>query len=159
MLFRSPHYLVQLLDALVQLRSYERALFDTSAHFISSLLAVSALDDELIGGVLRLTSLVTQCGLAPGSNRAAAADGSAALTTTVGVVIGVHNRTTDGGTDTHVTGTASLTDVDVLVVQVANLTDAGGAVGADIANFAGGQTNLSPATAHSWSVPPVPLLS
>src|SRR5699024_8034347 len=33
--------LVQLLNALIQLRSYERALFDTSAHFISSLLAVS----------------------------------------------------------------------------------------------------------------------
>ena len=79
--------LVQLLDALVQLRSYERALFDTSAHFISSLLAVSALDDELIGASLSLTGLITQSGLTPRSNRATAADGAAALTTTVPMVL------------------------------------------------------------------------
>ena len=41
------------------------------------------------------------------------------------------------------TGTAGLADVDVLVIQVANLADAGSAVGAHIPNFAGGQTNLS----------------
>jgi len=40
-------------------------------------------------------------------------------------------------------GTAGLTDVDILMIQVANLTDAGGAVHADIADFAGGQTDLS----------------
>ena len=104
--------LVQLLHALVQLRSYERALLDTSAHFISSLLAVSALDDELIGAVLRLASLVTQCGLAPGSHRTGTADRSAALTTTMRMVVGVHNGAADGGTDAHVTLAAGFADVD-----------------------------------------------
>ena len=40
-------------------------------------------------------------------------------------------------------GTAGLTDVDVLVIQIANLTDTSGAVGTDIANLTGGQTDLS----------------
>src|SRR5699024_441399 len=114
-----------------------------SAHFISSLLAVSALDNELIGTVLCLTGLVTQSGLGPGSHRAGTANRRAALTTAVGVVIGVHNGTTNGGTDTHMAGTAGLADVDVLVVQVTHLADAGSAVGAHIPHFAGGQTNLS----------------
>ena len=39
-------------------------------------------------------------------------------------------------------GTAGLADVDVAVVDVADLTDAGGAVHADIADFAGGQADL-----------------
>ena len=69
--------------------------------------------------------------------------GSASLATAVGVVIGVHNGTTNGGTNAHVTLTTGLTDVNVLVVQVAHLADAGGAVGPDVADLAGGQTDLS----------------
>ena len=134
--------LVQLLHALVQLRSYERALLDTSAHFISSLLAVSALDDELVGGVLRLTSLITHSRLAPGGNRTGTADRGAALTTTVRMVVGVHDGAADGGTDTHVTGTAGLADVDVLMVDVADLADDCDAVRADETDFAGRQTDL-----------------
>ena len=66
--------LIQLLDPLQQLGGNKRTFFDTSAHsFISSLLGVSALDDELIGGVLRLAGLVAHSRLAPGSHRAAVA--------------------------------------------------------------------------------------
>ena len=121
----------------------ERALFDASAHFISSLLAVSALDDELIGTVLLRAGLVAQSRLAPGSHRTGTADRCTAFAAAVGMVVGVHDGAADGGTDAHVTLAAGLTDVDVLVVQVAHLTDAGGAVGPDVANLAGGQADLS----------------
>ena len=37
----------------------------------------------------------------------------------------VHDATANGGTPTHVTLTTGLTDLDVLVRQIADLTDAG----------------------------------
>ena len=40
-------------------------------------------------------------------------------------------------------GTAGLTDVDILMIQIANLTDTGGAVHPNVANFAGGKSDLS----------------
>ena len=102
------------------------------------LLVVATLHDELIGGVLTLAGLVAQSGLAPRSNRAAAADGGTALAAAVGMVVGVHDRATNGGTPTHVTLTASLTNVDVLVLDVTNLADGGVAVGTNDADLAGG---------------------
>jgi len=89
------------------------------------------------------TGLVTQSGLTPGGNRTSAADGSAALTTAVGVVVGVHDRTANGGTPAHVALTASLTDVDVLVLDVTNLADGSHAVDTNDTNLAGGHTDLS----------------
>ena len=85
---------------------------------------------------------VQTCAL-PICHRTGTADRSAALTTTVRMVVGVHDGTADGGTDAHVTLPTGLADVHVLVIQVAHLTDAGGAVGTDVANLAGGQTDLS----------------
>ena len=61
----------------------------------------------------------------------------------MGVVIGVHDGTADSGTPTHVTLTASLTDVDVLVLDVADLANGGIAVGTHDADLAGGHTDLS----------------
>lgn len=88
-----------------------------------------------------IAGLITQCGLTPGGNRAGTADGRAALTTAVRMVAGVHNGTADGGTDTHVTGAAGLTDVDILMVDVAYLTDGGHAVELNVAQLAAGQTD------------------
>ena len=60
----------------------------------------------------------SQSRLAPRSDRAGTAHGGLAFTTAMGVVAGVHDGTADGGTPTHVTLTASLTDVDVIVLDV-----------------------------------------
>ncbi|CAN4042321.1 Glutathione import ATP-binding protein GsiA, partial [Dysosmobacter welbionis] len=95
-----------------------------------------------MGGVLALAGLVTHGGLAPGGHRAGTADGCAALAAAVGVVIGVHDGAAHGGTPAHVTLAAGLADVDVLVLDVANLTDGGVAVGAHDADLAGRQTDL-----------------
>ena len=95
------------------------------------LLHITTLDNELVVAILGLAGLVTQGGLAPRGNRTGAAHGGLALTTAVGVVAGVHDGTANGGTPAHVTLAAGLTDLDVLMLQVAHLTDAGGAVGAD----------------------------
>ena len=70
-------------------------------------------------------------------------DGRLALTTTVGVIAGVHNGTADGGTDALVTGLTGLTNLDGVVLVVTNLTDGSLAVQTDNANLTGGQTNLS----------------
>ena len=75
-----------------------------------------------------LASLETQSGLAPGSHRTGVTNRCAALATAVGVVAGVHDGTTAAGTDAHVALAASLAQVDVLVVDVGDLTDDCGAV-------------------------------
>mgnify|MGYP000081025704 CR=1 FL=1 len=75
---------------------------------------------------MMLASLETQSGLAPGSHRTGVANRCAALATAVGVVAGVHNGTADGRTPTHVALAAGLTELDVLVLKVADLADAGG---------------------------------
>ena len=67
----------------------------------------------------------------------------AALATTVGMVAGVHNGTTAAGTHAHVALAACLAQVDVLVVDVGNLTDDCGAVHGHVAHLTGGQTNQS----------------
>ena len=50
--------------------------------------------------------------------------GALALAAAVGVVIRVHDGTADGGTPAHVALATGLTDVDVGVVDVADLADA-----------------------------------
>ena len=67
----------------------------------------------------------------------------AALATAVGVVAGVHNGTTAAGTHAHVALAACLAQVDVLVVDVGNLTDDCGAVHGHVAHLTRGQTNQS----------------
>ena len=69
---------------------------------------------------MMLASLETQSGLAPGSHRTGVTNRCAALATAVGVVAGVHNGTTAAGTDAHVALTAGLTDLHILVVDVAH---------------------------------------
>ena len=72
----------------------------------------------------------------------------------MGVIAGVHDGTANGGTPTHVTLTTGLTDLDVLVIDVTNLADAGLAVGADDANLAGRHTDLgiSALLSHQLSI-------
>src|SRR5699024_349103 len=105
------------------------------------LLLAGTLHDQLVGALVVLAGLETQCGLAPGGHRTRVADGGAALATAVGMVIGVHDRTTAAGTDAHVALAVSLAQVDVLVVDVGNLADDSGAVQRNVAHLAGGQTD------------------
>ena len=116
---------VHFFNPLQQLRGNIRAFFNRSAHIaLPPLLHITTLDNELVGAVLGLAGLVTQGGLAPRGDRTGAAHRGLALTTAVGVVAGVHDGTTNGGTPAHVTLAAGLTDLDVLMLQVAHLTDA-----------------------------------
>ena len=103
-----------------------------------SLLAVSALNDELVGSRLMIARLKTQCGLAPGGQRAGMSDGGLTFTTTMRVIAGVHYGTANGGTDAHVTLLTGLTDLDGIVLYVTNLTYGSLAAELYIAHFAGG---------------------
>ena len=89
-----------------------------------------------------LARLVTKSGLAPRGNRAGLADRALALAAAVRVVAGVHDAAAYRRADAHVTLAACFTDLDVCVVDVADLTDGGFRVHRDQANFAAGQTNL-----------------
>ena len=108
-----------------------------------SLLAVTTFYDELIGSVLLLAGLISESRLAPRGNGSRTTDGRFAFTTAVRVVAGVHDGTADGRSDTHVTLLAGFTDLDSVVLDVADLTDRCEAVHTDVANFAGGKSDLS----------------
>ena len=61
----------------------------------------------------------------------------------MGVIVGVHDGTANGGTEAHVTGTACFTELDVDGVDIAYLTDGCLAAEGDEADFAAGKTYLS----------------
>ena len=60
-----------------------------------------------------------------------------ALTAAVRVVVRVHNRTADSRTNTHVTFSTSLTDIDQVVVAVANYTDSSAAADRNHSHLSG----------------------
>ena len=106
-------------------------------------LLARALHNHLVGVLLVLAGLQAQSNLTPGGNRSRHTNGALALAAAVRVVAGVHDNTADRRADAHVTGAAGLTDADVLVIGVADGADGGHGVHGNLANFAGGQTNLS----------------
>ena len=135
--------LVHLHDSLEQFRLHERSFFNASAHYFCSfldLLAVAALHDKLIGGLLGVSRLIAECGLAPRSAGTGSADRALALTAAVRVVVRVHDGAADGGSPTEVTVAACLTDLNILVVNVADLTDCCHAGGGNVSQLARGQT-------------------
>ena len=87
-----------------------------------SLFRISAAYDKSIGTVLLLSRLITKCGLSPRRNGAGATNRCLAVTTTMGVIYGVHCGTSDSRTDTQVTGLTSFTKLNVCTVDVTNLT-------------------------------------
>ena len=88
------------------------------------------------------SGLVTECGLAPRSNRSGTADRRLTFTTAVGVIVGVHDGTANGGTEAHVTGATRFTELDVYGIDVADLTDGCFAAEGNESNFTAGKTNL-----------------
>ena len=89
---------------------------------------------------MMLASLVAKSGFAPGGNRSGTANRRFAFAAAVGMVVRVHNRAAYGRSPAHVTFTACFTKRNVLMVDVADLTDAGDAVDVDVALFAGGKS-------------------
>ena len=87
------------------------------------LLGVSSLDDELVGSLLCASGLVTKSRLAPRGNRSGASNRGLTLTTTVRVVVRVHDRTAYCRANAEVTGSTSLTEVDQIVLAVTYNTD------------------------------------
>ena len=71
------------------------------------------------------------------------ADGRLAFAAAVGMVVRVHNRAAHGGSPAHMALSAGLTDLYVLMVNIADLADSGHAVYADIAQLAGRQAEKS----------------
>lgn len=135
--------LVHLHDSLEQFRLHERSFFNASAHYFCSfldLLAVAALHDKLIGGLLGVSRLIAECGLAPRSAGTGSTDRALALTAAVRVVVRVHDGAADGGSPAEVTAAACLTDLDILVVNVANLADCCHAGSGNVSQLARGQT-------------------
>ena len=72
-------------------------------------------------------------------------DGRTTLTTTVGVIAGVHDRTANSRTNALVSGLTSLTNLNSVMVGVTDLTDGSLAVQTNDTNFTGGESYLSDA--------------
>src|SRR4051794_16381984 len=121
----------------------ERTLFETARHCCRSLLAlladVAAANDELVTGKVALARPAFL--LAPRADRVTST-GRLALATTVRVVDRVHGDTTDGRADALPAHAAGLAPVDVGLLGVADLADRGAAAHVDVADLAGGQTQL-----------------
>src|SRR6266542_6280600 len=128
--------LVELLHLLAKVAVDERSLLGRTRH----LLFLPATDDQLVGGLLRLPRAVAEGGLAPRGLRVAAGAGLA-LAATVRVVGGVHGRTTHGGPHAQPARTPGLAAGLVLMVQVTELADGGGAADVDAAQLAGGHAD------------------
>src|SRR5690606_15090742 len=113
------------------------------APYSALLAGAAATNDELVAGLVRTTG--TALGLTPRADRVAAT-GGLALTTTVRVVDGVHDDTTDGGALALPPHPAGLAPVDVALLGIADLADGGAAAGVDVADLTGRHTQLGVGT-------------
>ena len=86
--------------------------------------------------------LVAHGRLAPGGNRRGSSDGGLALSSSVRMVAGVHYGASYMRSYAHVALSSCLTDVYILVVDVADLTDCSHALRGDITHLAGGKPYL-----------------
>src|SRR6478736_6456763 len=121
----------------------EGALLKTAWHLPLLLLAllagVATTDDVLVTFLVGVTR--TAFLLAPRGHRVTST-GRLALTTTVRVVDRVHRDTADGRADALPAVAAGLAPVDVRLLGVADLADGRAAARIDVADLAGGQTQL-----------------
>ena len=86
-----------------------------------------------------ISGLVSESGFTPGGNRTGTTDGGFTLTTTVGVITGVHYRTTNGRSPAHMTLTSGLTVVNVCVLGVRYLANGCHTLFGNVAELAGGK--------------------
>src|ERR1044072_1002710 len=130
---------VHLLDEVVV---DEGPLLETTRHLnplLALLVRLAAADDVLVAGLLRRAS--TALLLTPRRDRVATT-GGLALTTTVRVVDGVHDHTTNGRADALPAHAAGLAPVDVRLLGVADLADGGAAADVDQADLTGRHTEV-----------------
>jgi hypothetical protein len=122
-------------------------------YLLSPDLFLTALYDIFIGALMLISGLVSKSGLAPRSNRTGTTDGGFTLTTTVGVITGVHYRTANCGTPTHVTLAAGLTVVNVCVLRIGYLTYGCHALFGYVTKLTGGKAEKSHSvlTSHELS--------
>src|SRR5699024_11386799 len=92
---------------------------------------------HLVRSFVFLSCLKTKCWLAPRCARTRTSDSSLAFTTTVRMVIRVHNRTTNSRSDTHVTFPSCFTNVDQVVVSISYNSDGSAALAKYHSHFSG----------------------
>ena len=93
----------------------------------------------MVAGFVPLAGLETEGGFAPGGHRAGTADRCTTLTTTVGVIAGVHHTASNLRTATEPAATTGLTQAGVAHLGVTDLAEGGVALAANQANLGGGQ--------------------
>jgi hypothetical protein len=99
--------------------------------------------------VFTTASTVSKCQLTPWSTWWFTSTVTSTVTTTVRVICGVHNDTTDTWAKTLAAVTTGRTDLDVLVLYVADNTDGSSRFQTETANFARWQTHLGVVTFFS----------
>src|SRR5918993_1499654 len=136
-LFVFPGYLYK--EVLVNERTFFQAAWHVSRLLSLVLASTTATNNKLValfvgaaGTAFRLTVRVDRV----------TSTGGLTFTTTVRVVNRVHGYTTDGRADALPAHTAGLAPVDVRLLSVAHFTDGCAAAHIDVADFAGGQTQL-----------------
>src|SRR4029077_9699680 len=96
----------------------------TTLTLLLSSLLLSAADDQLVRGLLRLARAVAECRLAPRRLRVASGAGLA-LAATMRVVDGVHRRASYGRPDPEPAAAAGLAARLVLVLDITDLAHRG----------------------------------
>src|SRR6478735_1919095 len=139
-LFVFPGYLHK--EVLVNERTFFQAAWHVSRLLSLVLASTTATNNKLValfvgtaGAAFALTVRVD----------GVTSTGRLTLATTVGVVNRVHGDTTDGRANALPPHTAGLAPVDVRLLGVADLADRGAAAYVNVADFAGGQTQLGEA--------------
>ena len=129
---------VQRFDSFKQLGLDVRSFFNASAHILL-LSSIDSLKNKLIRLILLLSRLITESGFTPRSHRTCMTDGTFALAAAVRVIARVHYGTSDGRSDTQMSGLTGFTDSDNLVVEVTDLTDSRLTFDGNVSHFAAGK--------------------
>lgn len=108
--------------------------------FSSCLLAVASSDDQTVGFVLLGTGLDTHESSAPRRSRSIVTDRVLTFTTTMRMVVRVHDGTTDGRTFAEPSGSTGLTLGNKVVVFIADSADGSSAGEKELSDFAGSES-------------------
>ena len=140
--------IVNLIDLFEEMLLNERTFFERSAHtdgIIKLLASLTAFNDETITALVFATCLEATRQLPPWTAKmlATATTLRLALTTTIWMIDGVHDHTSDGWANTLPATTTSLTAGNIHVVHVTDLAHRSVAVLVDPTNLTGRQLQKS----------------
>src|SRR5262245_1464276 len=108
--------------------------------FCERMLLCLPLHDELVGSFV-VSSLVTKRRLAP--RRQWVISLHAAFTSAMRMIHRIHHDTTDGRSNSHVSGSSGLSDGDVLMIEISDLTDGRRAIHIHQSHFARWEFHVS----------------